>query len=280
MNLNWMCIPVLILSLLLFGAGPLIYQRCSGRRARFWMLGGAFAGALPGITFSLYNTHLFDMAIYNKYVSAKAVWFDAFCALPGSELCAVGAGLFAGVLTSALATAIPRWRLIFRAAILALLCLGLAVPYYKPLIAPLPQRLFKDLWRDGVCLQSTSVSCGPASAATILKKFGISESEKRLSWECHTWRGGTESWYLARALRRRGLSVKYMIGDGVIQDPPCPALACVRGHFIAILEKTADGYIIGDPIPTVGKREIRKENLKTSYQWTGFFLAIKSPKRE
>lgn len=241
---------------------------------RLLLLAGAFVGALPGMTFSLYYTHLFD----------KAMWFDAFCALPGSELSATGAGLFAGVLASVLATAVPRWRVVFRAPILALLCLGLAVPYVKPLIAPIPARLFEELWRDGICLQSTYATCGPACAATILKKFGINESEKRLAWECHTYRGGTESWYLARALHRRGLSVKFLIGDGVIQDLPYPAIAGVRvngmGHFITILDKTTNGYLIGDPIPTVGKREIRKDSLQTAYHWVGFFMVIKSPRRK
>jgi hypothetical protein len=270
MNLNWMCIPVFVVSLLLFAAGQRLYQRSSGRRERLLLLGGAFVCALPGITFSLYYTHLFD----------KAMWFDTFCALPGSELSATGAGLFAGVLASTMTAAAPRWQVAFRAPILAMLCLGLAVPYVKPLIAPIPEGLFTVHWRDGVCLQTTYATCGPACAATILKKFGIDESEQRLARECHSYRGGTEAWYLARALRRRGLGVQFLIRDSAIQDLPCPAIAGVKvngmGHFITILEKTAVGYVIGDPIPTVGKREIRKERLQTAYQWVGFFMAIKS----
>jgi hypothetical protein len=106
----------------------------------------------------------------------------------------------------------------------------------------------------------------------------VTVSEVWLARKCHTYAGGTENWYLARSLRRRGLSVAYMITE---PDPPllpCPSLAGVgvggerAGHFITVLEKTPAGYVIGDAL--IGRITVPPADLRNRYHFTGFFMVI------
>lgn len=126
-------------------------------------------------------------------------------------------------------------------------------------------------------MQTTFSTCGPSSAATLLEAFGQPASERQLASECLTSRGGTEIWYIARALRRRGFRTQVLIRppDGLL--PPSPAIAGVvlqggAGHFIAIMSQTADEVTIGDPMK--GKLVIKKADLRNNYHFTGFFLVV------
>lgn len=154
----------------------------------------------------------------------------------------------------------------------------LAVPYLKPIIAPIqwygPQR---EQWQEGVCLQTSSSTCGPACAATLLKQAGYDASEQELAAESFTYVGGTENWYLIRALRRRGINGRIVIGAPEPKVLPYPAIAGVRlgdehgsGHFITILGKTPQGYVIGDPVS--GREVMSRKKMQIGYYFTGFFI--------
>ena len=263
--LNGWFFPTMILALALFWLGEWLWRQLPQPVVRANLMLDFFLLALPGLLFPLYYTRLFD----------HAVWFYQFRALPGTELAASGAGLFAGFLFGAC----RQWKPVSRGSFLALLVLGIAIPYLKPLLRPLPASRFQDNWKNGVCLQSTSASCGVASAATLLASFGIKVSEAELARECFTCSTGTEAWYLARMFRRRGFDVVFhvtMPADG----PPAPAIAGIDGsgfgHFIPIIAKDAAGYTTGDPLD--GRRQYAKEQLGQQLQFTGFFLEIRRKK--
>lgn len=59
-----------------------------------------------------------------------------------------------------------------------------------------------DQWHDGVCLQTTSHTCSPASAATLLKSHGIEATEQEMVELCLT-RGGTTWAGLYRGLKHK-----------------------------------------------------------------------------
>jgi ABC-type bacteriocin/lantibiotic exporter with double-glycine peptidase domain len=145
----------------------------------------------------------------------------------------------------------------------------------KPVLRPLPASRFQDNWKDGVCLQSTSASCGVASAATLLASFGIKATEAELARECFTCSSGTEAWYLARMFRRRGFSVIFHAARPV-DRLPVPAIAGVKvdgfGHFIPIIARTTAGYTTGDPLD--GRQEYTGNQIGRQFQFTGFFLEI------
>jgi len=185
---------------------------------------------------------------------------------------AAGAGLLAG----ALGAIAKKLRLVSPILLIIVLILGIMVPFIKPIFASVPQSQILDRWENGVCMQSTSSSCGPASAATIFNQFGIKLSEAELSKECFTYVGGTENWYLARAFKKRGFSVTYRSEPSFPNDLKFPSIAGVRmngfGHFIVIMDLRDGIFITADPL--FGKEEYSKTELIEQYDFTGFFMEI------
>ncbi|MDH3345555.1 MAG: hypothetical protein OEL75_00050, partial [Kiritimatiellaceae bacterium] len=182
--MNWLVAPTLIIALFLFFVGQRSAQCCRTWMSRTGLAALYFFIGLPGFLFSLYYFHWFD----------HAEWFYEFRSLPMTELTACGAGLLVGFLAELFKEAeVPS-----RFFLIVLLCLGIMIPYLKPLISPLDFSRFVERWEKGVCLQSTPSSCGPASAATIFKSFGIDVTEREIAKECFSSEGGTENWYLTR----------------------------------------------------------------------------------
>jgi hypothetical protein len=260
MNLNWLFIPTFLVALLLFSVGRQSIRRCQTQKRRIciftiWILMG-----LPGVLMVLYYLHWFD----------DAKWFYEFRSFPFSELTAAGVGLFAG----ALAELAGGSRRISSPFLMTILFLGIVVPYIKPLVTPIPSNRFSDRWQDEVCLQSTSSSCGAASAATVFRALGLSLREQDIARECFTSLGGTENWYIARAFGRRRCLVNYRIGEGLPSDLQTPAIAGVRvggaGHFIAIISSTNGMYVTGDPL--VGKQTVPSNQITKVFDFTGFFM--------
>ena len=261
MAMNLLFIPVVALAALLFYAGYRIGARPGGAHWLAWV--AAIACALPAVLMAAYYLHLYD----------DALWFYEFRSLPFSELSASAAGFPAWLIQAWVAKRAPR----LRALVPGLLMVGLFVPYMKPVIAPLDVERLAAVCKDGVCLQTTASTCGPASAASILRLFNVEETEKTLAREAFTSAGGTENWYLARALRRRGFDVRYEIQQKPVKQLPWPSVAGVTlpgggGHFIAILGETAEGYVVGEPMS--GKLIVPKSRVRTAYDFTGFFMVV------
>lgn len=260
--MNLLVIPTLALALLLFVCGQHAVHRCRTLRSKLGVSALWFLLGIPGFCFPLYYLHCFD----------DAKWFHEFRSLPFTELTAAGAGLFVG----ALAEFMARSKLLFRALLIAMLCLGVLAPHMKPVLAPVPSGRYADRWNDDVCMQSTLSSCGAASAATVFRTFGINLSEGEIARECFTYRGGTENWYLARAFRGRGCTVTYRLEQTFPTDLKTPAIAGVRiggaGHYIAILGRTDGKYVTANPL--VGRREVPADRMTTKYDFTGFYMEI------
>jgi hypothetical protein len=58
-----------------------------------------------------------------------------------------------------------------------------------------------DRWENGVCRQSTNASCSPASAATLLRCYGIPATEQEMAELCLTRKEGTHWQGLYRGLK-------------------------------------------------------------------------------
>jgi hypothetical protein len=230
----------------------------------------AFAIALPGILFAVYYTKLLG----------DPLWLYEFRSARGSELSAGGAGLVAGLLHGRF-SAHERFRKIAGQWFFPIiLLLGLLVPYLKPILRPPHWDQFQDQWSEDVCLQTSETSCGPACAATLLRQLGKPATEKEIAKAAFTSRNGTENWFLARTLRARGCQVQFTSVTNTTQDWPFPAIAGVRlpgsgntGHFIAILGRVGDKYIVGDPL--IGKLVQTQSELRSDYEFTGFFMTVK-----
>jgi len=165
-----------------------------------------------------------------------------------------------------------------KAVVPSVLLVLVLIPFVKPLLDPLDLSQLKDRMDGEVCLQSTFSTCGPASAATILRAFGEEATERQLASECLTSRGGTEVWYIARALQRRGFDPKVVIQSGDSENWPSPAIAGVvlrggAGHFIAVMNSAGDLVTIADPLK--GKFVFTRAELRNRYHFTGFFLVVR-----
>ena len=264
--MNLLFFPVIALAALLGVIGYRAGMRAGPTGPGWLAYAAAGACAVPAILFATYYLHWFD----------DAAWFYNFRSWPLSEFSAAGAGLLAGLMHAWIA----RKRLPLRTLMPGLLLAGLFVPYMKPLVAPLDLSQLAASCRDGVCLQSTASTCGPASAASVLRLFNVEENEKTLAIEAFTSSGGTENWYLARALRRRGFTVRYAVVDRPVVQLPFPSVAGVllpggAGHFISILGETETTYIAGDPMH--GRVSVSKVRPGDSYHFTGFFMVVGHP---
>jgi hypothetical protein len=247
------------MAIALFFAGHALQRRYP----RFAVLFGVIA-AVPGMLAVLYYAHLFD----------KWAWYYEARSLPFAELTFSGLGFLGG--------AIYRWQdpetWKQRLPVPVVTAVIILVPFMKPLLEPLDLKTLQDRCDGEVCIQSSLATCGPASAATILRTFGQHATERDLALESFTYRGGTEAWYLARALRRRGNAVKFEFSDNSL---PSPAIAGVRltggaGHFIAVLSATNSTVTIVDPLSR--KVTLRPSDLRRTYNFTGFFLRMTPPR--
>lgn len=260
--------PTVLIASLLFWIGNAAARKTTQTPKRVAFMLAALILAVPGLTFAAYYTKLLG----------EPVWLYRFRAIPGTELTAGGVGLLAGFIHQTrhnYAFLKKQLRVFTVPAILAVIVVA---PYAKPLIRPLNKTQLTEQWKDGVCLQSTPSTCGPASAATIASSLGRRVTEAELAEESFTYVGGTENWYLVRALRKRGFETEFKPTAPNAEVFPTSAIAGVRlpqgtGHFIALIAQENSTYIASDPL--IGRFTATLAELKSNYQFTGFFLIIK-----
>jgi len=268
-RMNYMLIPTLFVALMLFAVGKWAGPRTKGFAFASLCIMG-FVMAVPGILFAIY---------YLKCLG-EPIWFYQFRSMPFSELSAGISGFLAGLLHGKLSAHERFRRIAGRRFFPGILVLGLLVPYLKPILRPPHWKQFQDRWSDDVCLQTSESSCGPACAATLLRRFGKAATEEQIARASFTSRSGTENWYLARTLRKRGFEVRFAIESDPNRPWPFPAIAGVRlrgsgntGHFITVLDRIGDKYVIGDPLE--GRIVRLQSELRNTYEFTGFFMLLK-----
>ena len=247
---------------MLFMAGERV-----GRTGQAWwpvILGGVLA--VPALVFAAYYTKVFG----------EALWLYWFRSLPGTEFSAAGIGFLAGWLQA------WRRRTFWKRHVSGffipfLTTLVICAPYLKQIILHPHWSQFQNRWSEDVCLQSSESSCGPASAATLLRHFGKEATELELAQAAFTTRRGTENWYLIRAIRHHGLNVHYEVTEPGLEHVQFPAIAGVKlnevggaGHFITLLGKKGGNFVVGDP--SSGREELPSQLMNERYDFTGFYL--------
>lgn len=265
--MNWLAIPTLFLGFVAFGIGMFWARRLSNPKLVGLSWFAVVIMAIPALVYAGYYSKLFG----------EPVLLYKLRTLPDSELLASLAGFAAGWSQVRLLKHFNLSRLGSVMLVPVLLGFVLALPHLKPLFRPLHLSDAAGEWRDGVCLQSTGATCGPAAAATILRQMGLSATEAELAKESFTCASGTENWYLARALRRRRVNTSFQF-DKQLQFS-FPAIVGVRlintgnaGHFIALLSQNGDQLTIADPLD--GRSTNTMIELRLKYDFTGFLIAI------
>ncbi|MDB6028223.1 MAG: peptidase bacteriocin processing [Verrucomicrobiales bacterium] len=265
--MNWFGLATLPLGFIAFAIGQRIARKTYSLSIQRLLLCGIALLALPGIIY----------AVYYLKILGEPIWLYRLRTIPGSELLASLAGFPAGWIQIRAMNRLPVSRLGKTFLIPVVLAVGLLLPHLKPLLRRLPVEDIPDQWRGDACIQSTASTCGPASAATVLRFLGIKSSERELAAESFTSASGTENWYLARSLRRRGMHTSFVLS--IPAEVSLPAIAGVRlgqfgdtGHFITLLDRKGDQLIYSDPMHGLSTNNL--VDLKSEYQFTGFFLVI------
>lgn len=257
-NPNPAIVPTFLLGCGWFAAGEFCYKR-SPRLS----LGVAVLITVPCALAVVYYSHLFD----------NAIWYYQLRTVPWIELSFSGIGFLGGV--------IHAWNnaetRVGRVTVPLVFAVILLIPFAKPILEPLDTSALQDRCTGNVCLQSSYATCGPASAATLLRGFGKNVTERSLAVESYTYSGGTEAWYLARAIRRRGFEADFVFSNSTL---PSPSIAGVRmggGHFIAIERATSDAVTFVDPL--TGESTVTPAELHARYRFTGFFLRVRPDRK-
>lgn len=138
-----------------------------------------------------------------------------------------------------------------------------------------------ELDGDGVCLQSTPYTCGPAAAVTALARLGIRGSEGQLAILARTCpASGTTPDGLITAIdrlyAREGMACEYCPFNSVADLPAdAPTLAVINlsffiDHYVTVLEVTREEVVVGDPLS--GTTRMPKAQFEKRWRHTGIVL--------
>lgn len=244
----------LFLFALLFILG-LFILRLIPHNLRKFFIAGFCAISFPGLLYTLYYLHFFDDWVL-FYSIRSCVIFNYYPSL-------------LGLAAASLALMLRPW---YRIAFIVLLLLPFVIiPFSKQLLNPLDVSSLTDNWEEDVCRQSTPSTCGPASAATLLKHLsGKKLSEAQIAKGALTTGTGTEAWYLAQYIKHQGCKINILTK---MRSPVSPSIAGIDmggiGHFVVVFGVSDKGVEIADPLD--GKKSLVDPR---SLRFTGFYLHI------
>ncbi len=172
--------------------------------------------------------------------------------------------------------------------ILTCVLMGIFVIWFSVLPFLVPALIKKNLLNlptrldsDGVCLQSTDFTCGPAAAVTALGKLGFQASEGQLAVLSHTNPiAGTMQKCLSDALRRlyekQGLQCQFRHFDSVEQLKSADITLVVikasflTDHCVVVLEVSDQAVCIADP--SFGKILMERAEFEKLWRFSGISL--------
>jgi len=197
-------------------------------------------------------------------------------------------------LTGTMVLTTPLSRLPLRrdraAVTLLMVCVVLQVAAW-PLLAPAFNRaklaaLITRIDSDGVCLQNTDYTCGPAAAVTALRRLGLPSEEGEIALLCGTSSAmGTPPDILCRKLQKRygpaGLRCEYRSFRSVkdLRQPGGHTLALQKfafllDHYVTVLEVDDQTVTVGDPL--TGKQTLTHEEFAKKWRFVGVVLTRKT----
>lgn len=137
---------------------------------------------------------------------------------------------------------------------------------------------------EGVCLQSTDYTCGPAAAVTALHQLGLPAEEGKIALLAHTTSvTGTPPDDLAEALQDRyakeGLVCEYRVFKDVTElKNCCPVVVIVKfnllvDHYVTVLAVTDREITVGDPLR--GLENLSIADFQNKWRFVGIVLRRK-----
>jgi len=267
LNLNLWVVPTSLLAIVLFWAGMKFSARAKSVGAVVLLVALSVILAIPWAAFAAYY-----------FIELNgAQWYYRFRAIPSSEMTAALGGILFGFLRVRVKPKRKYLNEFVDRFIPLTFAVMLWMPYFLPMSRSVGRDYFEDQWSKGVCIQSNSSTCGPACAATLLKSAGIAATEKEIAIAAFTHAQGTETWYLARAMRKRGVTAEIYVDRRIPDNMRFPSIAAVRlmgtkgaKHFIVLFGKKDEGYIVGDP--NEGRMTLTSEELRERYVFSGCYI--------
>lgn len=265
MFFNYGIFIAIILGVILFYVGRRLSRIVNTRVLRMFLYFAFVLFCIPNFLFSTYYLHILD----------EPLWYVEFRSINNIEVLSSFVGLFFGFITFRQKSFGKINLTAFNKYIFIMCMLLILVPYIKPIILPIGRQVeFSDKWKDDVCLQSTSSTCGPASLATIFKYYGISKSEEEIARASFSCASGTENWYLIRYAKENGLEIK-ILNKNNLSDVPIPSIIGTYinggiGHFVTVLGRDEEKIIIGDPLR--GRLLLAESEFNKYYTFSKFIL--------
>lgn len=238
------------LAIFLYFAGYRLSAGIESPSKRVVLAAAAMAACIPGLSLIFHFQYISEIAYIN------------FRSVPYVELSAAAWGFLFGVIAIKKKFASQVFGGLYSAFFLVMLCALVMDPLASAIICPLELHKFDFTgeWKDGVCLQSSGLTCFPASMVTVLAHLGFPEyaegsperryAEARLARISNTAGHGTEPWQAVRCLRGEGAKVECLKCG--IDDVPAPAIIVVylgsTQHAVAYFGKKDGKYEFGDPL--------------------------------
>lgn len=140
------------------------------------------------------------------------------------------------------------------------------------------ERLDGAVRADGVCMQTSDYTCGPAAAVALLHWYGIPSTEREMAGLCATRPGfgGTSECGVMRGLRRKlGGSGIPWIRTCSYEELTAPSLVSLRhtwlvGHCTMVVEARPDGVLLVDS--QSGRCWLPRDRFERA--WTGSAITI------
>lgn len=262
-------------------------------------LGCAVAGVACGHWFSRLRGPFWTIGYFIPLVFviayALAFHFPSVMFAPPFSWLTIGVKKFAGfsfltsmVLTTPLARLPqPRTRR-FVAFLMVFIVFFMGI---WPFIAPMLDRkqlshLQTNIDKNGVCLQTTDYTCGPASAVTALRKLGLPADEGPIAiLSCTSAIEGTPPDMLAEGLNRRyatdGLTAECRVFHNIGELKAAGlTLAVIKfgflvDHWVTVLSVTDSQVIVGDP--NGGLSRLSYEDFAERWRFVGVVLRRQPP---
>ena len=179
-----------------------------------------------------------------------------------------------GTLAGKLKTSSQR-KMLYALSLVCALRIGI-LPFLAPLIDHQElETLRTDIDGDGVCMQTTRYTCGPASAVTALRKLGFPCEEGALGLLCQTSSTtGTQDDIMTTALRDtfgpKGLYIehRYVKSARELADWPVSIVVIKHGfmvdHYVTVLKVDANTVTVGDPL--IGEQMLPIEQFEKTWR--------------